>query len=139
MSHERFIVNEEVQGPSDRSFGLTFSAVFLIIALFPLFFGGSMRLWGIAVASVLLVVSFAAPGLLSSLNRLWFRFGLLLHKIINPVVLGVLFYLVVTPVGLLMRLSGKDPLRLRFDSATKSYWIRRETAVPPAEGMTNQF
>jgi hypothetical protein len=84
-------------------------------------------------------VALVRPALLTPMNRLWTKFGLLLSKIMNPLVLGILFYATVVPIGLLMRATGKDPLRLKFDRAAPSYWIVREPPGPPAESMKNQF
>lgn len=140
MEHESLIRTEQPQGPSNRSFGLVFSVFFLVIALLPLFMGGhGIRLWSMMAAFVFLAAAFAAPAILAPLNRLWMRLGFLLHKTISPVILGVIFFIVVTPMGILMRLSGKDPLRLRFDSALKSYWIKRDPPGPEPKSMTDQF
>ncbi len=79
------------------------------------------------------------PSLLAPLNRVWTKFGLLLHKVVSPIVLGVMFYLVITPTGLLMRLFGKDPLRLKFDGTAKSYWIPREPPGPKPDSIKDQF
>ena len=139
MDHENLNRKIGTQGSSDRSFGLVFSAFFLIIAVLPLFDGGRMRLWASIVSGLFLAASFVAPGILSPLNRLWTRFGLLLHKIVGPVVLGVMFYAMVTPMGILRRLFGNDPMRLRLEPALKSYWIKREPPGPKPESMTDQF
>ncbi len=88
---------------------------------------------------MLLVVSLACPKILASANRLWMRFGLLLHRIMNPVVMGLIFFLTVTPTALIFRLLGKDPLRLKFDRDAKIYWIDRTPLGPPPETMTQQF
>ncbi len=129
----------ELNGSSDRSFGLVFAAVFLAGGLWPLLRGGTPRVWALVVAGAFLIASLARPSLLAPLNRLWTRFGLLLNKVTTPIVMGVLFYLVVTPTGLLMRLFGKDPLRLSRDQEADSYWIKREPPGPSPETMTNQF
>jgi hypothetical protein len=128
-----------VPSSSDRSFGLVFAAVFLIVALYPLLHAAGIRLWAIAVSGVFLLLALLLPQVLAPANRLWTKFGLLLHTIVSPIALGILFFLVVTPTGLLMRLFGKDPLRLRFDPAADSYWIRRDPPGPAADSLKNQF
>ncbi|MBX3627670.1 MAG: hypothetical protein KF892_21855 [Rhizobacter sp.] len=139
MSHEDLTREEEVEGSSDRSFGVVFAVVFLIIALFPLLHAGAVRWWSVGVSAAFAVVAFTVPSILAVPNRLWMKFGLLLAKIVSPIALGILFYLVFTPIGLLMRLSGKDPMRLKADPNAKSYWIDREPPGPPPQSMTNQF
>lgn len=139
MSHEDLTREDEVEGSSDRSFGIVFAVVFLIIALFPLLNSGAVRWWSVGVAAAFAVVALVIPRVLAVPNRLWMKFGLLLAKIVSPVALGILFYLVFMPVGLVMRIGNKDPLRLRFDPEAKSYWIPRDPPGPPPTSMTNQF
>jgi hypothetical protein len=129
----------KVQVSSDRSFGLVFAAVFLIVALYPLISGQSVRLWAIGVAGGFVLLALFIPKVLGPANRLWMKFGELLHKIVSPVALGIVFYLAVLPTGLLMRLLSKDPLRLRFDPAVSSYWILRDPPGPSADSLNNQF
>lgn len=138
-THERMVREETVQGSSDRSFGLVFAAVFAIIGLWPLIGDGAVRIWSLAVSLVFLALALLRPMVLAPLNRLWTRFGLLLHHIVNPIIMGLLFYLVVTPTGLVMRMLGKDLLRLRFDPQAKSYWIERQPPGPAPETMKDQF
>ncbi|WOB07285.1 SxtJ family membrane protein [Piscinibacter gummiphilus] len=139
MSHEDLTREEEVEGSSDRSFGIVFAVVFLIVAFLPLLHSGAVRWWSVGVSAAFAVVAFTVPSILAVPNRLWMKFGLLLAKIVSPIALGILFYLVFTPIGLLMRLSGKDPMRLKADPNAKSYWIDREPPGPPPQSMTNQF
>lgn len=139
MAHESYVREESVQGSPNRSFGLLFAVVFALIGLLPLMFGGVARLWAIIVAAVFLVAALAFPGVLAPLNRLWMRFGLLLHRIVSPVVLGIMFFGVITPIGLVMRLFGKDPLRLQLDKAAASYWIERTPPGPAPETFKDQF
>lgn len=139
MAHEDLTREEHVEGSSDRSFGIVFAAVFLIIAAWPLWSGGRLRWWSVAVAAAFAVVAVVAPQLLAWPNRLWLKFGLLLGRIVSPIALGILFYVVFMPIGLLMRALGKDPLRLKRDEAAATYWIRREPPGPPPTSMTNQF
>jgi len=139
-SHERLSEEEEeVRSGSDRSFGIVFAVVFTLIALFPLLHGGSVRLWALAVAAVFAGLAFLWPSLLAPLNRLWFRFGLLLHKIINPIVLGVMFFIVITPVAAITRLFGGKLLSLGYDKSLPSYWQRRSPPGPEPDSVRNQF
>ncbi len=139
MGHESYERRDDVQGSSDRSFGIVFAVVFALIGLLPLVFGHPVRLWALAIGAGFLVVALVVPRVLSPLNRLWLRFGLLLHKIVSPLVLGIMFFLVITPIGLLMRAVGKDLLRLKFDKRSSSYWIERLPPGPPPESLKDQF
>jgi hypothetical protein len=129
----------EVKQSSDRSFGIVFTVVFVVIGLFPLIDAGAVRLWSLAVAAVILIVALARASLLAPFNRAWLKFGLLLHRIVNPLVMGLIFYLAVTPTALVMRLLGKDPLRLAFEPDAKTYWIDREPPGPAPDTMKQQF
>jgi hypothetical protein len=129
----------QVQSSSDRSFGFVFAAVFLIIGLYPLLHATGIRIWAVVISGLFLLLATLVPQVLAPANRLWTKFGLLLHHIVSPIALGILFFLVVTPTGLLMRLFGKDPLRLRFDPAADSYWIKRDPPGPAADSLKNQF
>lgn len=128
-----------VEGSSDRSFGLVFTVFFAIVALLPLLHGGKARLWAAGLSGIFLLLAWWVPAILAPLNRLWMRFGLLLHRIVSPLALGILFFLVVTPTGLLMRLFGKDPLRLKRDEAAASYWIERDPPGPAADSLKQPF
>lgn len=127
------------QSSSDRSFGLVFAAFFLIIALIPLLHGNGARLWAIGLSLICGVIALVIPNILAPLNRIWTRLGLLMHRIVNPIALGIIFFGVVTPIGLLMRLFDKDPLRLRLDKAATSYWIVRTPPGPAPDSFINQF
>ena len=129
----------DITGGSERSFGLVFAVVFLAIGLAPLLSAGGVRIWPVVIAAVCGVVALVHPRLLRPFNAAWLKFGLLLSRIVNPIVLGFLFYVVITPAGLIMRLLGKDPLRLRIDRTAESYWIERRPPGPPPESMRNQF
>ena len=139
VSHERLAADDDVRGGSDRSFGITFAVVFTLIALFPLLHGGSVRLWALPGTAVFGGIALIWPSLLAPLNRLWFRFGMLLHKIVNPIVMGILFFVVFTPMGFIMRLAGKDLLSLKRDSAASSYWSPRQASSEVEASMKNQF
>jgi hypothetical protein len=137
--HENLTRDSTVQGPSDRNFGFVFTVVFLVIGLAPLAFGHALHVWSLVVAAAFGTVSVVAPGLLAPFNRLWARFGLLLHKIVSPIVLGIMFFVVITPMGVVMRLFGKDPLRLRIDRGASTYWIGRTPPGPPADSFIDPF
>ena len=117
----------EVEMGSERSFGIVFAVVFAIIAFWSLVFhGGPIRLWALAIAAIFLVIAFVAPQVLKPLNRLWFKFGMLLSKIISPIVMGIIFFITVTPIGLIRRIKNPDPLNQAFDKDADSYWIVRD-------------
>jgi hypothetical protein len=139
MAHEDLTREEPVEGSSDRSFGLVFAAVFLLIAAWPMLDGRALRWWAAPISAAFALLAVAKPSLLAVPNRWWTKFGLLLGKMVGPIALGVLFYGVFTPLGAVMRLTGKDPLRLEFDDKADSYWIPRDPPGPPPESMTNQF
>ncbi len=139
MAHEDLKRDQHVEGSSDRAFGLVFAGVFLVIAGIPLFHGEALRWWSVGVAAVFALVALVKPALLAGLNRLWMKLGILLGKVVSPIALGILFYVVITPIGIMIRLTGKDPLRLKFDSDAESYWIPREPPGPPPGSMNNQF
>lgn len=139
MAHENLNRDQHVEGSSDRAFGLVFAGGFLVIAVMPLFHGGALRWWSVGVAALVALVALVKPALLAGLNRLWTKLGILLSKVVSPIALGILFYVVITPIGLVIRLTGKDPLRLKFDPNAESYWIPREPPGPPPGSMTNQF
>jgi len=139
MGHEDLKREHQVESSSDRSFGLVFAAVFMIIAAWPLLHGQVPRWWAAVVAAAFALVALFRPALLAGLNRLWTRLGLLLGMIVSPIALGILFYLVMAPIGLLIRAAGKDPLRLKGDRAATSYWVPREPPGPPPDSMNNQF
>ena len=120
---------------SNRSFGIIFFLVFLIIAIYPLINGGEIRKWSLIISVIFLILGLANSKILNPINKLWFRFGIFLGKIISPLVMGVIFFIVITPIGLLMRLLNKDLLNLKFNK-TSSYWIEK---TEPKSKMKNQF
>jgi Saxitoxin biosynthesis operon protein SxtJ len=138
-THENFARDEEVKGPPDRQFGVVFTIVFAIVALWPAVWGRPVRWWSAAVAGAFLAAALLAPRVLAPLNRVWLWIGLLLHKCVSPIVLGLVFFSTVTPIALLLRALGKDPLRLRFDNAAPTYWIARRPPGPAGDSMPNQF
>ncbi len=120
---------------SNRSFGVVFFIVFLIVSLYPILNHGEIRLWALMISFTFLFLGLINSKFLSPLNNLWFRFGIFLGKIISPIIMGIIFYLVVTPIGLFMRILGKDLLKLKFNNE-KSYWIEKND---PKSKMKNQF
>jgi len=139
MAHESFERDEHAAGSSNRSFGLVFAVLFALIGLVPWFTHGSPRYWAVAVAAAFLLCALAFPGVLAPLNRLWLKLGALLHRIVSPIVLGFLFYIAITPMGVVMRMFGKDPLRLRREPDAATYWIDRTPPGPPPESLADQF
>jgi hypothetical protein len=139
-SHEIAAREQVVKSSSDRSFGLVFAGFFALLALLGIYYRHNDRwpIW-LSLAVVFAIIAFAAPRMLAPLNRLWTKFGLLLHTIITPIILAVLFFLCIFPIGLLMRMVGKDPLRLRLEPNARSYWILREPPGPEPESFKNQF
>ncbi|HEX8359323.1 MAG TPA: SxtJ family membrane protein, partial [Longimicrobium sp.] len=115
-----------------------FAAAFCVVALLPLVHGGGMRRWALGVAAIFLAAALLRPSILHPLNRVWMRIGLLLGMVANPIILAILFYLVLVPIGLLMRLVGSRPLKLGFDPEARSYWTQREPGPPP-DTMNRQF
>ena len=126
---------DDIKISSNRSFGIVFFIVFLLIAVYPFFKGGDIRLWSIIISLVFLVLGFINSKILTPFNKLWFRFGIFLGKVISPIIMGIIFFLVVTPIGFLMRLLGKDILNLRYNN-NKSYWIEKNGSKSK---MKNQF
>ena len=126
---------DDVKIGSNRSFGIVFFVVFLIIAIYPLINSGELRLWSLIISIIFLVLGLVNSKILNPLNKFWFKLGIFIGKIISPFVMGVIFFLVVTPIGLLMRLLNKDLLNLKFNNS-HSYWIEK---TEPKSKMKNQF
>ena len=126
---------DDIKISSNRNFGIVFFVVFLLIALYPLINSGEIRIWSVVIASIFLVLGILNSNILLPLNKLWFKFGIFLGKIISPIIMGIIFFLVVTPIGLIMRLLGKDVLNLKYNDY-KSYWIEK---TGPKSKMKNQF
>ena len=126
---------DDIKISSNRNFGIVFFIVFLLISVYPLINNDSIRIWSLVVSFIFLVLGIINSNLLLPLNKLWFKFGILLGKIISPIIMGIIFFLVVTPIGLIMRLIGKDVLNLKY-SGYKSYWIEK---TGPKSKMKNQF
>ena len=126
---------DDIKIGSNRSFGIVFFVVFLIIATYPLINGDELRLWSLIISIVFLFLGLVNSKILNPLNKLWFKFGIFLGKIISPLIMGIIFFLVVTPIGLLMRLLNKDLLNLKFNN-NNTYWIEK---TEPKSKMKNQF
>ena len=120
---------------SNRSFGIVFSIVFLLIALWPLLNNSEIRVWSLIISAIFLILGFLNSMLLNPLNILWFKFGLLLGKIISPLVMGLIFFCVVTPIGILMKIFMKDLLKLKYNNKN-SYWVDKNE---PKSKMSDQF
>lgn len=138
-SHEIQAREEAIKGSSDRAFGVVFAVFFTLVAALSWYSGGTHWHWWLGGSALFALVALACPRVLAPLNRLWMKFGLLLAAVISPLVLGLVFYLCITPIGFLMKLFGKDPLQLRLDRDADTYWIRREPPGPPPESLKNQF
>ena len=119
-------LNKTVRMSSNRSFGLLFFIVFFIISLWPLKSHGDLRLWAFALSLIFLWLGILNSKILNPLNKLWFKFGILLGTVVSPIVLGIVFFLVVTPLGIIMRILNKDLLKLKMYKNINTYWINRE-------------
>ena len=126
---------DNIKVGSNRSFGIVFFIVFLIIGLYPIINNENFRVWSIIISLIFLSLGLINSKLLNPLNKLWFKFGILLGKIVSPIIMAIIFFFVVTPIGILMRLLKKDLLNLNF-SSNKSYWIEKNE---PKSKMKNQF
>jgi hypothetical protein len=141
-THEDFRRTEEVKGGSDRGFGLTVGGILLLIAAVRTWLHdgyGTIELALGAVGLCLVVLAVLRAQSLAGLNRAWTKLGLLLFKVVNPVVLGLIYLTTIVPIGLIMRAFGHDPLRLKPDPQASTYWVRREPPGPAPETMINQF
>jgi hypothetical protein len=138
-THEVFARDEKVMAGSDRSFGLVMAAAFAAVTLLNGWHAGRVWPWTGGIAALFLSAAFIRPGVLHSLNLIWLKFGLLLHRVVNPVIMALLFYGTVLPTGLVMRMLGKDLLRLKREPDTDSYWIVRRPPGPAPESMKDQF
>ena len=119
-------IKSKVKVSSNRSFGLVFFFVFLIISLWPLLNEDPLRIWSIVIAIIFLILGLINSKLLTPLNILWFKFGMFLGSIVSPIVMGIVFFLVVTPTGFIMKMMNRDLLNNKYDNKKKSYWINRD-------------
>lgn len=129
----------EPERGSERSFGLVFTIVFAVVGFWPLLYDGAVRVWSLVTAAAFLLAALAVPMALTPLNKLWSAFGLLLGRIVSPVVLLLVYVIAVVPTGFIMRLAGKDPLRRSLDPSVQSYWVHRVPPGKPDATMTRQF
>ena len=126
---------DKIKIGSNKSFGIVFFVVFLIVALYPLVNSKDIRIWSLVISVIFLFLGLINSRLLTPLNKLWFKFGIFLGKIFSPIIMGIIFFLVVTPIGLIMRVLGKDLLNLKYNK-DESYWIKKSG---PKSKMKNQF
>ena len=126
----------EIKIGSNRSFGITFFVVFLIVGIWPLLYSESIRIWSIIISLIFLFLGLIKFRYLTPLNKLWSKFGILLGSIVNPIVMGLVFFVVLTPIAIIMRLIGKDILKRKFNKSEKTYWIYREKIK---SSLKNQF
>lgn len=139
QTHETVSSFRRVEIGSDRKFGLAFGGFFCFVALWPLVHHAALRWWALPVAAVLLVLAVFAPHFLAPLNRAWFRLGLALNKIVSPVLMAVLFFGAVVPLGWFLRWKGEDLLSLKRAPEAETYWIVRDPPGPAPGTMTKQF
>jgi predicted membrane metal-binding protein len=137
--HEPTSSHRGTKPGSERSFGIVFAVVFSLIGLAPVVHRAEPRWWALVLAAAFLVVAFLAPGILRPLNKAWFKLGLILNHVVSPVIMGVLFVVAFVPTALILRLAGKDLLRLRGNPASDSYWITRDPPGPAPGSMRKQF
>ena len=128
-------MQKNIKLPSNRNFGIVFFIVFLIIALWPVLKQNEIRIWSLIISFIFFVLGLINSRLLTPLNKLWFKFGIFLGNIISPIVMGIVFFLVVTPTGLIMRFFRKDILKLKKNTSD-SYWINKDDTN---SSMKNQF
>ena len=126
---------DDIKVGSNRSFGIVFFVFFFIVSLYPLINEENVRFWSLAVSGIFLILGILNSNLLSPLNKIWFKFGILLGRIISPIIMGIIFFLVVTPIAFIMRILGKDLLNLKY-SDNQSYWIKKSDLKSK---MKNQF
>jgi hypothetical protein len=138
-THEVFVRDEKAVAGSDRSFGLVMAAALVAVSSLNAWHAGRLWPWTGGLAALFLAAALLRPSVLGPLNQIWLKFGLLLHRVVSPVVMALLFYGTIWPTGLVMRMLGKDLLRLKREPAAESYWIVREPPGPSPETMRDQF
>ena len=121
---------------SEKSFGILFGVVFIIISVWPLFYSNSLRVWSLILAIIFFLITFLKPLLLKPFNNAWIKLGELLGRIIAPIVMAIVYFLILTPLSLLVRLFGKDLIGMKFSNDIKSYWIKRKKHLG---SMNKQF
>ena len=139
MTHENFSADDSIRGPSNRSFGVTVGIMFAVFSLLPLLHHRPVRLWSLVVSALSLLLALIVPSLLQPLNRSWMRLGALLGKVTNPIVTGLMFYIVFTPTAIVLRWLDKVPLHLHKEIESNTYWVRKKPAGTAVQTMRNQF
>ena len=117
---------KDIKISTNRNFGIVFFIVFLLISFWPILSGNEIRAWSLLISIIFLILGILNSKLLTPLNKIWFKFGIILGRIVSPIVMGIIFFAVVTPIGIFMRLIGKDLLGMKFSKNKKTYWINRE-------------
>ena len=130
------LLKSKIKAGSNRNFGMVFFIVFLILGFWPITDGREIRIWLVVISLVFLILGMMKSKLLTPLNQLWFKLGMMLGAIVAPIVMGAVFFLVVTPIGIFMRLMGKDLLNRKYNKKKETYWIKRRTSTGP---MKRQF
>jgi hypothetical protein len=130
------LIKSNIKISSNRNFGLVFFFIFLVVSIWPLTHNESPRIWSAIISLAFLILVLTRSKLLTPLNRLWAKFGIILGSIIAPIVMGVVFFLVVTPIGLVMKIIGKDLLSIKYDKKKETYWVKRDR---PTSTMKQQF
>jgi len=128
--------NIDITQGTEKSFGIVFSIIFLIVSVYPLINFEGLRVWALVVSIIFFLLAFLAPKILVLPNKFWFKFGLLIGSIVAPIVMAFVYFVTVLPTGLIMRLLGKDLLKQKLDKNAKSYWVKRSE---PMGSMKNQF
>src|SRR5690349_2386018 len=126
MAHEDLTRKDQADRSSDRSFGIVFGIVFALIGIWPVMHQQPVRWWSFCIAAAFLVTAALRPVLLSALNKLWYRIGIAMGRVVSPIALGIVFYGVIAPLGWSLKVLGKDPLRLKRDAKASTYWIERQ-------------
>ena len=139
MTHENFSRTDEVATSSNRSFGLVMAGACTAFGLYPLVVDGRPHWWLLAPAGMFLLLGLVRPDILGPLNFLWTRLGLFLGKLVNPIVLGLMYYLVISPIALVMKMIGRDPMKRKFAPELETYWQDKDPAGPSPDSMRNQF
>ncbi len=130
------LIKSNIKISSNRNFGLVFFFIFLVVSIWPLTHNESPRIWSTIISLAFLILVLTRSKLLTPLNRLWAKFGIILGSIIAPIVMGVVFFLVITPIGLVMKMIGKDLLSIKYDKKKETYWVKRDK---PTSTMKQQF
>ena len=137
--HEEFNRQDKIEGSSDRGFGLVFATFFALLGALAVWHDNPHWYWWIGLAAITLLIALTIPRALAPFNWLWVRLGLVLFKVISPLMLGVIYFSTMTPMAVFLRLRKKDILRLKYDPEASSYWIRRDPPGPNPNSMKNQF